>query len=204
MSDKLDPKVEIKTEEKPYLLDHNYDDIHELDYPLPRWWIFIFYATIVFAVGYVGYYMLGPGPSLKQELDSALAAVYAKRPKEAPVVVDEKALTAQVSNVDHVKLGAKVFASRCTPCHGPAGQGGIGPNLTDDFWIHGTGSLPDIAKTVHDGVTEKGMPAWSEVLQPNEVQDVAVFVRSLRGTTPANPKAPQGTVQKATQVSGKS
>jgi len=187
--------------DKDLLLDHNYDGIQELDYPLPRWWLMTFYATIVFAVGYAGYYMLGPGPSPRQEMESQLAAIYAKRPKEQPVVVDEKALTQQASNVDHVKLGAKVFTSRCTPCHGPNGGGGIGPNLTDDFWIHGTGSAGDIAKVVHDGVTEKGMPAWGDVLQPDELKDVAVYVRSLRGTTPPNAKAPQGTLQASTKVS---
>jgi cytochrome c oxidase cbb3-type subunit 3 len=202
MADHFDPKVKIENDEKALLLDHDYDGIHELNHPLPRWWVMTFYGTIIFAVCYAGYYMVGPGTSPRDDLDHSLAEIYAKRPKEEPIKFDEKQLQAAASP-DHAKLGAKVFTTRCTPCHGPAGQGGIGPNLTDDFWLHGSGSIGDIAKVVHDGISEMGMPSWAEVLQPDEVKDVAAYVRSLRGTAPANPKAPQGTLQAATKAEKK-
>ena len=195
MADQHDPKLEVKSDEKALLLDHDYDGIHELNHPLPRWWLMTFYITIIFAACYVGYYMVGPGPGLRDELKASLADIYAKRPKEEVIVIDEKAIDPKVSNVDHAALGLKIFSTRCTPCHGSVGQGGIGPNLTDDFWIHGDGGANAIAKVVHEGVIEKGMPAWSEVLQPDEVKDVVIYVRSLRGTTPPSPKAPQGTKQ---------
>lgn len=184
----------MKAEDRAVLLDHNYDGIRELDYPLPRWWLMTFYITIIFGVVYAAYYMLGPGPTLRDEMKVSLDEIYAKRPKEEPVVIDEKALEEKTA-VDHVKLGEKVFASRCMPCHGAHGEGGIGPNLTDDFWLHGDGGANAIAKVVRDGVTEKGMPAWGEVLQPDEVKDVVIFVRSIHGTNPANAKAPQGAKQ---------
>lgn len=190
MSEKNDPSVEVLESDKGLLLDHNYDGIQELDHPLPRWWLNIFYITIVFAGLYVGYYMMGPGLSLRAELDLAMKELDLKRPKEVPIVMDEE--PKKESNVDHVKLGGGLFVTRCAPCHGSQGQGGIGPNLTDSFWIHGKGNPNDLAKIVQTGVTEKGMPAWNEVLQPTEIKDVVLYLKSIQGTTPPNPKAPQG------------
>lgn len=188
-------QLDVKPDEVSLLLHHNYDGIQELDHPLPRWWLQIFYATIVFSALYVGYYMVGPGLNLRQELDIALKELDLKRPKDVPIVMDEKALdpASNEKPVDHLKLGGAVFTTRCSPCHGPQGGGGIGPNLTDDFWLHGKGTANDIAKIVQVGVTEKGMPAWSAVLENSEIKDVVLYVKSLHGTNPPGAKSPQGT-----------
>ena len=190
MSD--DKKESLNSADRALLLDHNYDGIQELNHPLPRWWLIVFYATIVFALGYAAYYWIGPGLNSNQLLEIAMKDIAAKRPKETTVVINESELKQTPGGPDHLKLGAKIFSTRCTPCHGANGQGVIGPNLTDAFWIHGKGSLNDIAKVIHEGVTEKGMPAWSEVLSADELKDVAVYVKSINGTHPAGPKAPQG------------
>lgn len=178
--------------ESALLLDHNYDGIQELDHPLPRWWLMTFIGTIVFSIVYVSYYWLGPGLSSKQLLDIAMKDLEARRPKETAVVITESDMKKSAGSEDPLKLGAKVFTSRCAPCHGANAQGVIGPNLTDEFWIHGKGSLSDIAKVVHDGVLDKGMPAWAEVISPEELKDVVLYVKSVAGTHPPNPKAPQG------------
>ena len=88
--------------------------------------------------------------------------------------------------------GGKVFATKCAPCHGPQLQGSIGPNLTDDFWIHGKGTAAEIAQIVRQGVPDKGMPAWEALLKPEEIQQVAVYVAAAKGSNPPNPKPPQG------------
>jgi len=174
------------------LLNSNYDGIQEYDNDLPRWWLYLFYITIAFGVVYVGYYMFGPGQSQEQIViaqlaeDAKLAAAAA--PSEGP---SADALIALASNADALKKGHEVFVARCVACHGPDGQGLIGPNLTDKYWIHG-GKITDLVKVVENGVLDKGMLAWKGVLQPAELQSVVAYVWSIRGTTPANPKAPQG------------
>jgi cytochrome c oxidase cbb3-type subunit 3 len=99
---------------------------------------------------------------------------------------------AVLGNPKNIHEGQEVFKAKCVACHGNEGQGVIGPNLTDDFWINGEGRIKDIAALVANGVPEKGMPPWGPVLTANEARDVVVFVRSLHASNPANPKAPQG------------
>jgi cytochrome c oxidase cbb3-type subunit III len=174
------------------LLDHAYDGIQEYDNPLPRWWVWIFYASIVFALVYA----LDPrgtirGPGRVKEYEQQLADA-AKRWPPKNALVDAAALEALSKDQSALALGKSVFATNCTPCHGPDGGGVIGPNLTDQYWIHG-GTLPEIYKTVDEGVLAKGMPNWGKLLKPEQVKAVAVYVRSLQGTTPAKPKPPEGT-----------
>lgn len=182
----------VLEDEKAILLNHNYDGIHELDNPLPKWWLIIFYSTMIFAVFYYGYYEFGGGPSLKQELESDLAAIQAMAPP--PGTGPSAALNFDGADKDPALLasGKAVFVGKCAACHGDNGQGLVGPNLTDHFWIHGAGTMADIAKVVQEGVAEKGMPPWGPVLSQDELKSVTVFVASLIGTNPANPKAPQG------------
>jgi cytochrome c oxidase cbb3-type subunit III len=173
------------------LLDHAYDGIQEYDNPLPRWWVWIFYATIVFAVVYA----FDPtasirGPGRVNEYQQQLADA-AKRWPQKGAVVDAAALASLSKDQSALALGKSVFATNCTPCHGPDGGGVIGPNLTDQYWIHG-GTLSEIYKTVDEGVLAKGMPNWGKLLKPEQVKAVAVYVRSLQGTTPAKPKPPEG------------
>jgi cytochrome c oxidase cbb3-type subunit 3 len=105
--------------------------------------------------------------------------------------VSEDLLAKFVVLNENVEKGKKTYLEKCMPCHGDQGQGIIGPNLTDDFWIHG-GKLMDIRQVILKGVLDKGMVPWEAVLKENEVQELVAFIYSLRGTNPANPKAAEG------------
>lgn len=193
--DKSTPDVKVLRGEENLLLDHNYDGIRELDHVLPRWWLGILYGTIVFAAWYAGYYLSGHGPTPQQELAVAMKQIEALQPKPAPGGADTVALLAAFKDPTRIKHGAEVFAGKCVPCHGDKGQGVIGPNLTDDFWIHGKGTLVDIASVVTVGVGDKGMPPWGSILNQDELRDVVAFVHSIHGTNPPSPKEPQGEKQ---------
>lgn len=172
------------------LLDHSYDGIQEYDNPMPRWWVWIFWATIVFAIVYF-FDFTGKirGPGRIKEYEQQMAEAAKRWPQGGGV--DAAALLAVANDAKTIAAGKQVFATNCTPCHGPDGGGIIGPNLTDAYWLHG-GTLPEIYKTIDEGVLAKGMPNWGKMLKPDQVKAVAVYVKSLGGTTPANPKPPQG------------
>ena len=110
-----------------------------------------------------------------------------------PTGPDVKALLAMVNDPEQLKPGKEQFASKCASCHAPDGGGLVGPNLADKFWIHGKGELADIYKVVREGVLDKGMPAWGALMSDAELNSVVAYVKTLDGTKPANPKAPQGT-----------
>ena len=173
------------------LLDHAYDGIQEYDNPLPRWWVWIFYASIIFAF----VYFLDPrgtlrGPGRVKEYEQQLADAEKRWPKPS-ATVDAAALATLAKDQKALALGKTVFTTNCAPCHRADGGGVIGPNLTDEFWLHG-GTLTEIYKTINEGVLAKGMPNWGKMLKPDQVNAVAVYVASLQGTHPPNPKAPQG------------
>lgn len=178
--------------EEQLLLDHNYDGIQELDHVLPRWWLWIFYSTIVFSAFYVGYYMAGQGPNQSQELAADLKDLNALRPP-APGGDQQALLLAAFKDPARLRNGQEVYASKCLACHGDQGQGIVGPNLTDDHWLHGGGTLADVAQVVANGVLDKGMPPWASVLTPDELHNVVAYVHSLHGTNPVVAKEPQGT-----------
>ena len=197
MNKPVDPnkqtKVDVLKGEEALLLDHNYDGIHELDHVLPSWWVGIFVATILFSAWYVGYYMSGHGPNPQQELAASLAEIEAMKPVAAPPSEgDEAALLAALKDPEKQKHGLEVYMGKCVACHGDKGQGLIGPNLTDDYWIHGVGTAKDIAKVIADGVAEKGMPPWGPILTPDELRDTVAFIRSLHASNPAGAKPAQG------------
>lgn len=174
-----------------HLIDHNYDGIQEYDNPLPRWWVYLFYATIVFAVLYaLNVPGIGIGKGRLANYQAEVAAWKAAHPEPTGGATPEQ-LTALASDQTALGAGKQVFATNCIPCHRADGGGNIGPNLTDTFWIHG-GTLPEIYKTITDGVLAKGMPNWGKLLKPDQVTAVAVYVASLKGTNPPNPKAPEG------------
>jgi len=187
-------KLDVREGEQKLLLDHNYDGIQELDHMLPRWWLGLFYATIVFGAFYCGYYLAGMGPTPQQELAAQMLSYEKAKLAAAPAASADNsdALLAAFKDPSKLKAGAAVFAGKCIPCHGDKAQGVIGPNLTDDFWLHGEGSLKDIAKVVTNGVPDKGMPPWGPVLTPEELTSVVAYVHSLHGTNPPGGKAPQG------------
>lgn len=172
---------------------HSYDGIEELDNSLPVWWLNGFYLTILFALGYVFYYAVWDGSTLLTEYEHAKTdfeyAQYLKSQKSK--LVSEEELRSFLKDSNRIQAGSAVFQAKCITCHGPQGQGGIGPNLTDDYWIHG-GKMTQILTVVTNGVSDKGMPPWGSLLKQDEIYSVVAFVKSLRGTNPPNPKAPQG------------
>jgi cytochrome c oxidase cbb3-type subunit 3 len=170
-----------------------YDGIQEYDNALPKWWLQLLYGTIIFAVGYVYYYHFG-GPGKGQEELLALDMQQAEaRKASAPKMADssEGTLLGLVSDAEAIGRGKVVFGEKCAVCHGAEGQGMIGPNLVDKYWIHG-GDLLAIRKVIAKGVVEKGMLAWESMLPSADIDKVSAYVYSIRGTTPPNPKAPQG------------
>lgn len=164
------------------LLGHVYDGIQEYDNPLPAWWLWAFLASIAFAPLYVVYYHFGRGDSVQAEYDADLAAwseAEAARAMESGVV-DEETLRALTNDAVTLAAGEALFRTNCVACHGDQGEGKIGPNLTDGYWLHG-GTLVDIHRTIDQGVPEKGMLAWGKTLAPEDVRRLAAYVGSRSG-----------------------
>jgi cytochrome c oxidase cbb3-type subunit 3 len=183
-------------EEKNIELDHDYDGIRELDNHLPPWWKLLFYATIVWSLGYlIVYHVFNSLPLSTDEYQNELtqAAEDAKvfLASQPAAVIDENTLVYTKDDAILAK-GKGVFISSCVPCHRNDGGGNtIGPNLTDQYWIHG-GEIKNIYVTIKNGVIEKGMPMWGKAMSPQDVKAVSFYVMSLQGSNPANAKAPQG------------
>ncbi len=172
---------------------HEYDGIQELDNPLPKWWLMTFYATIVFAIGYFAYYQIFDGPTSQEELNADLAEIQSNQP-EVSTSTDSSEIDVQalLANSDAMKIGEEAFGQFCIACHGQKGEGTIGPNLTDKYWMHSKGDLTGILVAIRDGFPQKGMPPWGQVIPPEKHAPLAAYVISLKGTNPPNAKAPQG------------
>lgn len=187
-------RVEMDKEEA-IILDHNYDGIRELDNHLPPWWTYLFYATIVFGVVYVMAYHFTDSLPLQEEeyeIEMAEAAALAQaRMANSPVDAFNEADLVLSTDADILASGAKIFNQQCAVCHKTDGGGSIGPNLTDDYWIHG-GDIKSIYVTVKEGVPDKGMISWKAMLSPAQMRDVSNYIKSLKGTNPAGAKAAQG------------
>jgi cytochrome c oxidase cbb3-type subunit 3 len=179
----------------PLLLDHEADGIKELDNNLPRWWVWLFNLTIVFSVIYLGYYHVIRAGDLQ-------VAAYDKEFKRGEEIKAgalakfEATLGTLEPSTDAAVLakGKQTFLAMCAPCHRPDGGGFVGPNLCDDYWIHGS-NFVDNVKTILNGVPEKGMLTWKGVLKPEEIHAVASYAYTLRGTKPPNPKPPENQQQ---------
>jgi cytochrome c oxidase cbb3-type subunit 3 len=184
------------TPDADHLLDHAYDGIQEYDNPLPRWWLALFWATIIFTPLYILYFHFGGGMLAKERYDQEMIAFYDKQAEQLLALgeISEGTLVDLMADASMMNGGKKIFQAKCATCHGMFGEGGIGPNLADDYWIHG-GQLMDVYATVRDGVTAKGMLAWERQLRPAELMAVSSYVGTLLGTDPPNPKAPQGDQQ---------
>lgn len=182
-----------KDTSKDRIIQHQYDGIQEYDNPMPRWWLLTFAGTVIFSIIY--YFNVGPignGKGRIADYEAEMAAFAAAYPAPTGTVSAEQ-IIALVSNPQAVADGQKTFAAYCSSCHRADGGGMIGPNLADDAWLHG--HLPtDIHSVIAEGVLEKGMPGWSKVLKPEQLDHVVAYVITLRGSNPANPKPPQGTV----------
>ncbi|MFT3946354.1 MAG: cbb3-type cytochrome c oxidase N-terminal domain-containing protein [Agriterribacter sp.] len=193
----LDKKVFTKAvaieKESDILLDHDYDGIQELDNSLPPWWKYGFYVTIFVAVFYLGYYhAFGVGKNPTQEYLAEMEK--AKIEKEAYEAnnkdkVDENNIP--MADAAGIAAAKEIYANKCWPCHGKAGEGGAGPNLTDDYWLH-KGSLNDIYHSIKIGYPDKGMQSWVKEFTPIQMSYLASYIKTLRGTNPPGAKVPQG------------
>lgn len=172
------------------LMDHEYDGIRELDNVLPPWWVNLFYITIVFACVYFSGYawFFGYQDEEFAAEQKAQRVAVEKLQALAPKAKEERG---QKSDAESLAKGKRVFAEFCASCHAADGGGNIGPNLTDAYWLYGN-SFEAIATTIAKGVVDKGMPNWGGVLADADIDRVASFILSLKGTNPAKPKEPQG------------
>lgn len=181
------------------LKTHNYDGIQEYDNPMPGWWTFIFVTNIIWA----GVYVVGINLSIFPDYQTDLRAEMEIQEELEQRALDNlppltPEMLAEAAGDDTViTAGADVYAMHCSTCHGNQGQGLIGPNLTDTAWINGDGGLDSLHTVVVKG-TNKGMPGWGPILGQQSLVSVIAFVKSLQGTTPPNPKAPEGEVAGAT------
>lgn len=181
-------------------LGHEYDGIRELDNRLPPWWLYGFYITIIFGVVYLWRYHVSETAPLSGE-EYAIAMRHADEQKAAYLKksannVDENSITL-LKDGEAIAGGKKVYDQFCSPCHGNSGEGSVGPNLTDNYWLHG-GSLSDIFKSVKYGWPEKGMRSWKDDLSPLQMAQITSYIKTLNGTNPPNGKEKQGDLYQET------
>jgi cytochrome c oxidase cbb3-type subunit 3 len=187
----------MSEEKHPLLLDHDADGIQEFDNDLPRWWVWLFYCTIVFAVVYLCYFhVFRVGALSGAEFQKEWKA--GEQIKSAALAQFESALPTLTPSNDPMMLadGKELFLRNCSPCHRKDGGGLVGPNLCDDYWIHGS-NFVDNLRTIYNGVPNKGMLTWKGVLNPHQIHAVASYIYTLRGTHPPNPKPPENLAQPA-------
>lgn len=183
-------------DESQLLLDHDYDGIKELDNNLPTWWVYLFYGCIIFAVVYLVRFEIMDGDNQEMELKKEMAQAkveVAAYMKNAPDLMDEKSVTL-LTDPASIADGKVIFTTNCVACHRADAGGQIGPNLTDENWILGGGIKNIFHTLVKGGRDGKGMIAWKGILKPKEMQKVASYVISLRGSNPVDPKAPDGEI----------
>ena len=183
----------IEKEKDLLLEDHSYDGIHELDNKIPPWFNYLFYATVVFGVFYmINYHILSSGDVQASEYEEEVRLAELKMAElvKTGALLDESTLTA-LTDVSALNSGKEIFKKNCAVCHTENGAGLVGPNLTDDYWIHG-GGIKNIYAVIKEGVPAKGMISWKTQLNPRQIHEVASYVLTLRGTNPPNAKAPEG------------
>jgi cytochrome c oxidase cbb3-type subunit 3 len=177
-------------------LGHNYDGIRELDNRLPPWWLYGFYLTIIIAGVYLWrYHVSHTGLSSKEEYEHSVAKAeldiheYLKLKGEA---IDENTVTV-LSGSEEIAAGKIIFLKSCAACHKETGAGDVGPNLTDEYWLHG-GDIKSIFKTIRYGFN--AMPTWQNSYSNKQIAEVASYIKTLKGTNPPNSKGPQGDLYK--------
>jgi len=185
---------------EPLLLDHEYDGIQELDNNLPRWWLWLFYITIIFSAIYLVYYHVARTGDL-QAVEYQKEMERGEAIKAAAMGSFESSMATLKPDTDSAVLanGKATYDKFCAACHRADGGGLVGPNLTDDYWIHG-GSYGDTVKIIWDGVPAKGMVSWKSVLKPAEIEAVASYIHTLRGTKLLMPGKPPENQAPATPV----
>ena len=190
---KLNTKAIPLEKEADHLLDHNYDGIQELDNALPPWWKYGFYITIVVAFVYIfNFHVFGNGKNPTQEYAAEMEQ--ARIEKEIFDANNKDRIddsNVPMADATGLTVAKEIFTAKCFACHGKLGEGGAGPNLTDDYWLH-KGSLNDIYNTIKVGYADKGMQSWANDFTPKEMSFLASYVKSIHGTNPPNAKLPQG------------
>jgi cytochrome c oxidase cbb3-type subunit 3 len=191
--EKLNASVSLE-EESEILMDHNYDGIQELDNNLPPWWIYGFYLTIVFSVVYLIHYHVIrtgdlQGAEYTKELNQAAIDI-AEYQKKSALSVDENTVKLLVDE-NALSKGKEIYINNCVACHGKFGEGQVGPNLTDNYWIHGA-DIQSVFKSIKYGYPDKGMKSWKEDLSASQISFISSYLHTLVGTNPANPKEKQG------------
>ncbi|HSQ76231.1 MAG TPA: cbb3-type cytochrome c oxidase N-terminal domain-containing protein [Bacteroidota bacterium] len=174
-------------------LDHDFDGIRELDSRVPPWFTAFFLATILFAAIYMlDYHVFKSSKLMLAEYEDEVAAAEVQRrvALAAEGTIDEDALVV-LTDAAALKRGGEEYKKYCVSCHGNSGEGIVGPNLTDQYWIHG-GSIKNVYATIKNGVPAKGMISWQLVLSPKQMQEISSYVLSLQGTAPINGKKPEG------------
>lgn len=171
-----------------------YDGIEEQNNPMPGWWTWKFIFTVIFAVIYFIHYQIADGLTLDQELDLAMQKIEELKNSKPEVAIDisEESLLAKMDDSAAMNSAAAVYKTNCFSCHGEHLQGGIGPNLTDKFWLHGEGKLLGIYEVIQKGVPEKGMIAWDGILKAEDMANLAAFIKLKRNTNPVGAKKPEG------------
>jgi cytochrome c oxidase cbb3-type subunit 3 len=180
-------------EEKEILMDHEYDGIRELDNRIPPWFHGLFWGSIVFGIVYmIQYHVIGSGDVQKEEYVAEMKAAANERELlvRSGAFINEETVSFK-KDESSLASGKDIFDKNCATCHGFNGEGLVGPNLTDDYWIHG-GGIKNIFKVIKYGVQAKGMISWEGQLAPNQMQDVASYIMTLHGTDPPNQKQPEG------------
>lgn len=178
------------------LLHHDYDGIKELDNNLPPWWVYLFYACIIFGVVYLARFEVFGADNQEMELKNEMAQAQidiAEYQRTAPDLMDENSVTL-LTDASTLAAGKAIFTANCVACHRADGGGQIGPNLTDEQWILGGGIKNVFHTLVNGGRDGKGMISWKGTLKPKQMQEVASYVLSLKGTNPKDPKAPEGEI----------
>lgn len=192
---KLTKSVPIENEGQ-LLMNHDYDGIKELDNNLPPWWVYLFYGCIFFAAVYLVRFEIMGGDNQEMELKKEMAQAkieVAEYMKTAPDLMDEKTVTLLTEAAD-LESGKTIFTTNCAACHRADAGGMVGPNLTDENWILG-GGIKEVFHTITNGGRDgKGMIAWKGTLKPKEIQHVASYILSLKGSNPKDAKAPEGEV----------
>jgi len=185
------------SKEKDLLLHEDFDGIAELDNPVPGWFNAFFYGTISFGIVYLLVFHVWQSADLQDaEYAKEVQIAEARKQDYLKTVansIDENSVQMTTSASDLTK-GQELFAAQCAACHGQKAEGLVGPNLTDEYWLHG-GSISDVFKTVKYGVPAKGMIAWEKQLNPLQMQQVSSYILSLQGSNPPNAKEPQGEKQ---------
>ncbi|MCZ8196478.1 MAG: c-type cytochrome [Flavobacterium sp.] len=181
-------------QEADVMLDHDYDGIRELDNVLPPWWVYLFYATIVFAAVYLIRFHVMGDYTQAQEFDKEVELANIEIAKNAAASPDDMNIdkVTLLTDAESIAKGKEIFTNTCAACHKPDGGGSVGPNLTDEFWING-GGIKNVFKVITDGSPNNpSMVAWKNTLKPTDIQKIASYVLSLQGSKPAGGKAAEG------------